>query len=153
MFDRSGNIFPTPSPEKTRLSNLPQTCGLGLQIQSMKTNGDITNRVSFLREPSAYSAELTNIFGVGTRTARSAVCRHGEVSSGDVLCLALQEGGEEVRLLARCKAPLHKEGEENVQLFVERMARVRSATAKSVYCTFPDYVNFYAIDVFNFCVF
>ena len=76
---------------------------------------------SFLQEPSAYSAELTAMLGVGTRTARTAMLRHGIVAAGDVVVLRDQT-------VAIAQAPIHREGQPHVSIIALRTQLRRSVT-------------------------
>ena len=82
------------------------------QAQDMRNNK--------LQEPSIHSIELSNMLGVGIRTARAAQCLHGIVSAGDVAVLRDSS-------IVICKAPIHKEGEQQVRLVAQRTERCRTA--------------------------
>ena len=81
---------------------------------------------SHLQEPSTYSSELSALLGAGVRAARTARCLYGKVTAGDIILL----GDSTVAL---CKAAIHKEGEVEVQLVMQRAERCRRAVASLLY--------------------
>ena len=72
-----------------------------------------------LQEPSAYSADLTRLLGIGVRTAKTARCQYGFASAGDVVVL------QDLSVVL-CKAPIQRDGDEEVRIVAQCTERRRS---------------------------
>ena len=91
-----------------------------------ESTGEMNLRESQLVEPSMYSPELSQLLGVGARTARKARCLRGFVAAGDVAVLRDSS-------IVLCKAPIHKEGEPEVHIIAQSAELCRTATDNAVY--------------------
>ena len=98
-----------------------------LQVQALPQHAEEMGfSQSHLVEPSTFSKELSTLLGAGVRAARTARCLHGKVVAGDIVLLRDST-------VALCKAAIHKEGEVEVQLVMQRAERCRRAVASFLY--------------------